>query len=122
MKKPIEIDQVIRRTIEGRGELFAEKSYAAELVARTNAGLLEENPSDLENFLAVDLIESIAGQVGPKAPNMNDSKREKVCKLLLEAFRSGRFKLVAVGAKWMVVRPATEGKEGEVVVCTLESE
>jgi hypothetical protein len=67
------------------------------------------------------LIESVAAGIGSKDPNMRDSDRDKACKLLLDAFRSGRFKLVAVGAKWMVVRPATEGREGEVVVCTLEA-
>ena len=87
----------------------------------TNAGLLKPNPSKVEEFLAVQLIESVAAGIGSKDPNMKDSDRDKACKLLLQAFRSGQFKLVAVGARWIVVRPATKGREGEVVVCTLES-
>jgi hypothetical protein len=110
--------EIIKRRIEGRGEPFTPESYAAEIVAMTNAGLLKHNPSKVEEFLALQLIQSVAAGIASKDPNMKDSDRYKACELLLEAFRGGRFKLVAVGAKWMVVRPATEGREGELVVCT----
>jgi hypothetical protein len=116
MREPVQRE--IRRRLKRRGQVFSSESYCSELVAMTNAGLLKPNPSKVEEFLAVQLIESVAAGIGSKDPNMKDSDRDKACKLLLEAFRSGRFKLVAVGAKWMIVRPATEGGEGEVVVCT----
>jgi hypothetical protein len=122
MKKPIKVDEIIKRRIEARGETYTAESYAAETVAMTNAGLLKPKPSKVEEFLAGQLIELIAAGIGSKDPNMKDSDRDKACKLLLEAFRSGRFKLVAVGAKWIVVRPAAKERGGEVVVCTLESE
>jgi hypothetical protein len=118
MKKPIKVEEIIKRRIEARGEAFTEESYAAEAVAMTNAGLLEPNPSKVEEFLAVQLIQSVVAGIGSTDPSMTEQNREQVCELLREAFRSGRFKLVTVGAKWMVVRPATQGREGEVVVCT----
>ena len=73
------------------------------MVTLTERGLTREDSSDLENELAVDLIQTIAAEIGNKDPGMTAAQREDACVILLEAFRTGSLKLIAIEKGWMVV-------------------
>ena len=75
---------------------------AVEMVSKTNRGLLYENDSsDEENELAVNLIETIARHLGEVWED--STNHEEVCVTLLTAFRKGRLILAAEGEDILVV-------------------